>query len=38
MTNAALVVKTVVRTGISGGEFGVRGRLAAFAALDGHEL
>jgi len=38
MTNAPLVVKNVVITGISGGEFGVRGRVTAFDAMDGHEL
>jgi len=38
MTNAPLVVKNVVLTGISGGEFGVRGRVTAFDAMDGHEL
>jgi len=38
MTNAPLVVKNVVITGISGGEFGVRGRVTAFDALDGHEV
>ncbi len=38
MTNAPLVVRNVVITGISGGEFGVRGRVTAFDALDGHEL
>jgi PQQ-dependent dehydrogenase (methanol/ethanol family) len=38
MTNCPLVVKNVVLTGISGGEFGVRGRITAFDALDGHEL
>jgi hypothetical protein len=37
LTNAALVVTTVVRAGISGGEFGVRGRIGAFDALDRHE-
>jgi lanthanide-dependent methanol dehydrogenase len=38
MTNCPLVVKNVVLTGISGGEFGVRGRITAFDAMDGHEL
>jgi PQQ-dependent dehydrogenase (methanol/ethanol family) len=38
MTNAPLVVKHVVITGISGGEFGVRGRVTAFDAMDGHEV
>ncbi len=38
MTNAPLVVGDVVITGISGGEFGVRGRVTAFDAVDGHEL
>jgi lanthanide-dependent methanol dehydrogenase len=32
------VVRNVVITGISGGEFGVRGRVTAFDATDGHEL
>jgi PQQ-dependent dehydrogenase (methanol/ethanol family) len=38
MTNAPIVIKNVVITGISGGEFGVRGRVTAFDATDGHEL
>lgn len=38
MTNAPLVVGDAVITGISGGEFGVRGRVTAFSAVDGHEL
>jgi PQQ-dependent dehydrogenase (methanol/ethanol family) len=38
MTNCPLVVKDVVIAGISGGEFGVRGRVTAFNALDGKEL
>jgi len=38
MTNAPLVVKNVVIAGISGGEFGVRGRVTAYDAMDGHEL
>jgi lanthanide-dependent methanol dehydrogenase len=38
MTNAPLVVRNVVITGISGGEFGVRGRVTAFDAFDGHEV
>jgi len=38
MTNAPLVVGDAVITGISGGEFGVRGRVTAFSAQDGHEL
>ncbi|HEX6535735.1 MAG TPA: methanol/ethanol family PQQ-dependent dehydrogenase [Gemmatimonadaceae bacterium] len=38
MTNAPLVVGDVVITGISGGEFGVRGRVTAFSAVDGHEM
>jgi PQQ-dependent dehydrogenase (methanol/ethanol family) len=38
MTNAPIVIKNVVITGISGGEFGVRGRVTAFDANDGHEL
>ncbi len=38
MTNCPLVVKDVVIAGISGGEFGVRGRVTAYNALDGHEL
>lgn len=38
MTNAPLVVRNVVITGISGGEFGVRGRVAAYDAFDGHEV
>ncbi len=38
MTNAPLVVGDVLITGISGGEFGVRGRVTAFSTKDGHEL
>ena len=38
MTNAPLVVDDVVLTGISGGEFGVRGRITAFNMADGKEL
>jgi len=38
MTNAPIVIGDVVVTGISGGEFGVRGRVTAFSAKDGHEL
>ena len=38
MTNAPLVVGDAVITGISGGEFGVRGRVSTFSAVDGHEL
>ncbi|HTL95995.1 MAG TPA: methanol/ethanol family PQQ-dependent dehydrogenase [Gemmatimonadaceae bacterium] len=38
MTNAPLVVGDVVVTGISGGEFGVRGRVTAFSAVDGKEM
>jgi len=34
-TNAPVVVKDVVLTGISGGEFGVRGFLAAYSTKDG---
>ncbi len=34
-TNAPLVVKDMVYTGISGGEFGVRGFLAAYSIKDG---
>jgi alcohol dehydrogenase (cytochrome c) len=38
MTNAPIVIKNVVIAGISGGEFGVRGRVTAYDAMDGHEL
>jgi PQQ-dependent dehydrogenase (methanol/ethanol family) len=38
MTNAPIVIRDVVITGISGGEFGVRGRVTAYSAIDGHEL
>jgi PQQ-dependent dehydrogenase (methanol/ethanol family) len=38
MTNCPIVIKNVVITGISGGEFGIRGRVTAYDALDGHEL
>ncbi len=37
MTNAPLVVDDMVLTGISGGEFGVRGRITAFSKADGKE-
>jgi PQQ-dependent dehydrogenase (methanol/ethanol family) len=37
MTNAPLVVDDMVLTGISGGEFGVRGRITAFSTADGKE-
>ena len=35
MTNAPLIVDDLVLTGISGGEFGVRGRITAFNMADG---
>ena len=38
MTNAPIVIRNVVIAGISGGEFGVRGRVTAYDANDGHEL
>jgi PQQ-dependent dehydrogenase (methanol/ethanol family) len=38
MTNAPIVIKDIVITGISGGEYGVRGRVTAFDANDGHEV
>jgi len=38
MTNAPLVVKDVVITGISGGEFGVRGRVTAYDVNSGKEV
>ena len=38
MTNAPLVVDDLVLTGISGGEFGVRGRITAFSTQDGKEV
>jgi len=38
MTNAPIVIRNVVLTGISGGEFGVRGRVTAYDAMDGHEV
>jgi PQQ-dependent dehydrogenase (methanol/ethanol family) len=38
MTNAPLVVDDLVLTGISGGEFGVRGRITAFSMADGKEV
>ncbi len=38
MTNAPMVVKDIVFAGISGGEFGVRGRITAFDANTGKEL
>jgi PQQ-dependent dehydrogenase (methanol/ethanol family) len=38
MTNAPLVVKDIVIAGISGGEFGVRGRVSAFDVNTGKHL
>jgi lanthanide-dependent methanol dehydrogenase len=38
MTNAPIVIKNVVIAGISGGEFGVRGRVTAYDVNDGHEV
>ena len=38
MTNAPLVVGDVVIVGISGGEFGVRGSVTAYSAVDGKRL
>jgi lanthanide-dependent methanol dehydrogenase len=38
MTNAPIVIKNVVIAGISGGEFGVRGRVTAYDVNDGHEI
>ena len=38
MTNAPMVVDDLVLTGISGGEFGVRGRITAFNMADGKEV
>ncbi|MEO6209294.1 MAG: PQQ-dependent dehydrogenase, methanol/ethanol family, partial [Gemmatimonadaceae bacterium] len=38
MTNAPLIVDDLVLTGISGGEFGVRGRITAFNMADGKEV
>jgi PQQ-dependent dehydrogenase (methanol/ethanol family) len=38
MTNAPIVIKDVVIAGISGGEFGVRGRVTAYNVNDGKEL
>ncbi len=38
MTNAPIVIKDVVIAGISGGEFGVRGRVSAFDANTGKHL
>jgi PQQ-dependent dehydrogenase (methanol/ethanol family) len=38
ITNAPLVVKDIVITGISGGEFGVRGRVSAFDVNTGKHL
>ena len=35
MTNAPIVIGDIVITGISGGEFGVRGRVSAFDANTG---
>jgi PQQ-dependent dehydrogenase (methanol/ethanol family) len=38
MTNAPIVIKDIVIAGISGGEFGVRGRVTAFDANTGKHL
>jgi alcohol dehydrogenase (cytochrome c) len=38
MTNAPIVIKDIVIAGISGGEFGVRGRISAFDANTGRHL
>jgi PQQ-dependent dehydrogenase (methanol/ethanol family) len=38
MTNAPMVVDDLLLTGISGGEFGVRGRITAFSTADGKEV
>src|SRR3989442_6257816 len=38
MTNAPIVIKDVVIAGISGGEFGVRGRVTAYDVNTGKEL
>src|SRR6266545_1186855 len=38
MTNAPIVIKDVVVAGISGGEFGVRGRVTAYDVNSGKEL
>ena len=38
MTNAPIVIKDIVIAGISGGEFGVRGRVSAFNVNDGKHL
>src|SRR5213594_350011 len=38
MTNAPIVIKDIVIAGISGGEFGVRGRVSAFDVNSGQKL
>ena len=38
MTNAPIVIKDIVIAGISGGEFGVRGRVTAYNVNDGKQL
>jgi PQQ-dependent dehydrogenase (methanol/ethanol family) len=38
MTNAPIVIKDIVIAGISGGEFGVRGRVTAYDVNSGREL
>ena len=38
MTNAPIVIKDIVIAGISGGEFGVRGRVSAFDANTGQHM
>jgi PQQ-dependent dehydrogenase (methanol/ethanol family) len=37
-TNAPMVVKDKVYVGVSGGEFGVRGWIAAYSTKDGHQI
>src|SRR5437016_11521592 len=38
MTNAPIVIKDIVIAGISGGEFGVRGRVTAYDVNSGKEV
>src|SRR5207245_9454341 len=38
MTNAPIVIKDIVIAGISGGEFGVRGRVTAYDVNTGKEV
>jgi PQQ-dependent dehydrogenase (methanol/ethanol family) len=38
MTNAPIVIKDIVVAGVSGGEFGVRGHVTAYNAMNGNQM